>query len=326
MKDKRNLLKLAVITQLVYSVVSILWIVISKKIGDKEISEIFIHLVSLIFVYVLYKLSKKEIDVIKGKKIPLIVSGIWLLLDSIIPGVLCFIFLYTISNKNKIIAFPEPNKINDKYKCIKAISYILIFIFIMYVLPLFNIRNNCMQYFVYIFLFLITVLFNYKYMKQDFINFRNNFKVYFPFIIRRYFIMLGLMLVVSIPIVLINNGNTSTNQQMLNEMFIKMPLVTFLLSSLYAPIVEENIFRLSLSKLINNKYLFILISGFSFGILHVIDKFTSATDLLYIFVYSTLGICLAKSYYDSKNIFVSISMHFIQNFIAGILVLLLYVR
>jgi len=136
--------------------------------------------------------------------------------------------------------------------------------------------------------------------------------------------MLGLMLLVGIPIVLLNNGNTSSNQEALNVMFKKVPMFTLILSTLYAPFVEENIFRLSISKLFNNKTLFIIISGFLFGTLHIIDKFTSFYDLLYIFQYSALGICLAKAYSDSKNIFVSISMHFIQNFIAALLILILY--
>ena len=55
----------------------------------------------------------------------------------------------------------------------------------------------------------------------------------------------------------------------------------------------------------------------------LIDKFETLTDLLYILQYSALGICLAKAYTDSKNIFVSMSMHFMQKFLAAVLVLLL---
>ena len=80
---------------------------------------------------------------------------------------------------------------------------------------------------------------------------------------------------------------------------------------------------MTLSKFFDNKTVFIVISGLLFGSLHVIDKFETLTDLLYIFQYSALGICLAKAYTDSKNIFVSMSMHFMQNFLAAVMVLLL---
>ena len=173
-------------------------------------------------------------------------------------------------------------------------------------------------------MFIINLVFNYKDLKKDLKYLAQNFKIYFPFIIKRYFSMLVIMIIVAIPVVLINDGATSTNQEMINSMFDKLPLATLILSTLYAPFVEESIFRLSLSKLFKNKTLFIIVSGVLFGTLHVIDKFTSIYDFLYIFQYATLGICLAKAYKDSNNIFVSMSMHFIQNFLAAILVLLLY--
>ena len=136
--------------------------------------------------------------------------------------------------------------------------------------------------------------------------------------------MVVVILFVGVPILLINNGKTSSNQLELNSMFKKLPIIMLLLTTLYAPLAEECIFRLSLSKVFKNKNLFIIVSAFLFGILHVIDKFTSFTDFLYVFQYSAMGICMAKAYSDSKNIFVSISMHFIQNFLSALLVLLLY--
>ena len=48
---------------------------------------------------------------------------------------------------------------------------------------------------------------------------------------------------------------------MLNGMFKKMPIGMLLLSTIYAPFTEENVFRLSLSKLFKNKILFIIVSG-----------------------------------------------------------------
>ena len=56
----------------------------------------------------------------------------------------------------------------------------------------------------------------------------------------------------------------------------------------------------------------------------MIDKYTNIYDLLYIFEYSALGICLAKAYKDTNNIFISMSMHFIQNTLASIVMVFLY--
>ena len=120
-----------------------------------------------------------------------------------------------------------------------------------------------------------------------------------------------------------NKGEVSLNQQGLNNMFLKMPFLTFVLSCIYAPIVEESVFRLDLHKLIKNKWLFIITSGLLFGVLHVVNSYTKPSDLLYSLVYATMGINLAFAYYDSKNIFVSTMVHFIQNTVSTILMVFL---
>lgn len=324
MKDKRNILKLACLTEFIYMVVLLISYLLNKKFNDEVIASLFMLVISMVVTIILYKESKKDIEYIKNNKIKTLLCSIWLFFDSIIPGILGFIFLSLISNKKKN-SLPEVRRLpNSKKDFIKSLILICFFIIIMFILPLFNFFKNIPIYLVYLFIFVIVLLTNFTYLKNDFKVFIKNIKSYLPFIIKRYLIMLGCMVIVAIPIVFLNNGNVSSNQQVLNTMFKKIPVLMLVLSCFYAPFVEENIFRLSLSKIFKNKTLFIIISGVLFGTLHMIDKFTSFYDLLYIFQYSALGICLAKAYSDSKNIFVSISMHFIQNFIAALLVLLLY--
>ena len=194
----------------------------------------------------------------------------------------------------------------------------------MYVLPKFSFFSKIPTFLIYLIIF-ITVLFtNFKELKNEFSIFIKNIKKNIPYVIKNYFKMLGFMLVIAIPIVLINNGNTSNNQESINTMFKELPLLTLVLTCLYAPFVEESLFRLNLSKLINNKKMFIILSGFIFGFLHVIGQFSNIKEFLYVFQYSALGIYLAKTYKESNNIFVSISIHFMQNFLAAILILILY--
>lgn len=324
MKDKRNILKLACLIEVIYIVVLLISYLLNKKFNDEVIASLFMLVISMVVTIILYKESKKDIEYIKNNKIKTLLCSIWLFFDPIIPGILGFIFLSLISNKKKN-SLPEVRKLpNSKKDFIKSLILICFFIIIMFILPMFDFFKNIPMYLVYLFIFMIVLLTNFTYLKNDFKVFIKNIKSYLPFIIKRYLIMLGCMVIVAIPIVFLNNGNVSSNQQVLNTMFKKIPVLMLVLSCFYAPFVEENIFRLSLSKIFKNKTLFIIISGVLFGTLHMIDKFTSFYDLLYIFQYSALGICLAKAYSDSKNIFVSISMHFIQNFIAALLVLLLY--
>lgn len=322
MKDKRNYLKIASGLEIIYIFSMLIYYVFFTKYSDSVIANVFLLVIDLFLTFVLYKESKKEIKNI-NKTYVLFIS-IWFFLEPIITGILGFMFLNSIKEKKKVL-LPEIKEENtDVNNYIKAGALIFGFISLMFILPNFSLYEKIPSWIIYVLIIIFIFVIYFKIIKEQFIIFIKNFKVYLPFVIKRYFIMLGVMLVVAVPIVLINNGNTSTNQQMLNSMFKKLPILMLLLSTLYAPFAEECIFRLSLSKLLKNKTLFIIISGFLFGALHVVDKFTSFTDFLYIFQYAALGICLAKAYADTKNIFVSISMHFIQNFLAAILVLLLY--
>ena len=65
-----------------------------------------------------------------------------------------------------------------------------------------------------------------------------------------------------------------------------------------------------------NKYIYVLISGLVFGGMHVISSASSMGDFLYIIPYSALGIAFALLYYDTDNIFTTISMHSLHNLLS----------
>lgn len=324
MKDKRNLLKIACIIEVIYVLISIIYSALTIKVKDQLLAELFIHLIDIFFVIMLYKESKKDEKVLKKNKGKIVISTIWLFISSIIPGILCILYLSSLKEKKKINLPVIERKKESFFSTLKQVLLIILFVLIMFVLPKYKFFHMFPTYLPYVIIFILVLLFNYKYIIEDFKIFKNNIKVYLPFVIKRYLYMLLIMIVVAVPVVLINNGSTSNNQKMLNAMFSKLPLISVLLSCLYAPFVEENIFRLSLSKIVKNKYFFIILSAIIFGFLHVFDKSNSIKDYLFVFQYSALGICLAKAYSDSNNIFVSISMHFMQNFLAALLVLIFF--
>ena len=318
MKDKRIYLKVASILNFIYIGIKLIYYFTCVKSKDEIIANIFLSLISILITIVLYKYSKKDIEFLKDNKFKIIMIGIWVLFDCVIPGILCFLFIKGISNHKKS-KIPIIKHDNTSYKIvIKESILVIFFLSLMFIFPRLGNLGKPFSLIIYPLMFIITLLFNYDYLKSDLKVFIKNIKLYLPFIIKRYFIMLLVMIIVSIPVVFLNKAEVSENQKLINAMFIKMPMLTFFLSTLYAPFVEENIFRLSLSKIIKNKYLFIIISGISFGVLHMIDKSSSFKDILYIIQYSALGICLAKAYSDSNNIYVSISIHFIQNLVAAL--------
>lgn len=324
MKDRRRILKIASVLEIIYILMMFLYYALNFKSIDEFIANTFLLIISLYFAILMYKLSRKEINELRNKKILLTIASIWLLFDAILPGILGIYYIRNISDKKKtVLPVIKEEKVNIKDK-IKAILLLVLFVCLMYVLPRFSFFSKIPEFLIYLAIFISVLFVNYKYLKNQLVIYIKNFKIYIPYVIKNYFKMLGFMLIIAVPIVLINNGNTSNNQESINAMFKQMPFFTLLLSCLYAPFVEESLFRLNLSKLINNKTLFIILSGFIFGLLHVIGQANNIKEFLYVFQYSALGIYLAKTYMESNNIFVTISMHFMQNFLAAVLVLLLF--
>lgn len=319
MKDKKNYLKLACIIELVYIIFLIIYDIINYNKISNVYFEISLIIIDIIMLIILYKEVKKPAIEINKKKI--LVISTWMLFEPILPGILGIIYLSSY-NKNKTLLPYVKQQSENKLTYIKSIILLLLFIFMILVFPNLNLYKKIPFYLNYIFIFIIIIIFNHKEIIDNFIVFKSNFKTYVKFILKRYLYMLLTLIMFTIPIVIFAKNNISPNQVIINSMFKKAPLIMLLLSTLYAPFVEECVLRLNLSKLFNNKNLFIITSGLLFGVLHMIGKITNITDILYIFQYCALGICLSKAYSDSNNIFVSISMHFIQNFLAAVLTII----
>lgn len=163
-----------------------------------------------------------------------------------------------------------------------------------------------------IIILLIFLLFK-NYIFKCYIDLKNNHKEYFKKYFKYWFIILGLMSLANGIIMLIDSSATANNQDAVNELFKELPVYTFILSVILAPIIEEFAFRLSFRAIFKNKYLFIFFSGFVFGAFHVIGTYETWIDLLYIIPYSVPGWIFAYTLQKSDNIFVPMSLHFLHN-------------
>lgn len=149
-------------------------------------------------------------------------------------------------------------------------------------------------------------------------NIGENFELSFKYWLAGFLVMIISNLILSI----ITNGGIAGNEESVRELIDSAPLYMLFDVAIYAPLTEELIFRKSIKDFISNKWIYILVSGFIFGGLHVISSVESLTDWLYIIPYSALGISFAALYSKSDNIFSSISMHALHNTMAIILYLL----
>lgn len=175
---------------------------------------------------------------------------------------------------------------------------------------------------------LIILAMYFRVFKRDFKNYISNFSENFMTSFRYYFIGLVGMLVSNIVITLFFSNATANNEDAVRSLIDLYPLYMIFSVSIYAPIVEETIFRKCIKDSVLafgdnkfTKYLYILISGLIFSSLHVLGMVTSNLDYLYIIPYFSLGALFAALYYRTDNIFSSIVMHSLHNTVAVILYL-----
>ncbi len=161
-------------------------------------------------------------------------------------------------------------------------------------------------------------------LKRDLEDLKINHKTYFQKYFKYWFVLLAVMMTSNLLIQAFTNSNQAANEEAIRELMKTAPIYTFISAVLVAPFLEEFIFRLSFRHLIKNKYLFILISGLTFGSLHVITSVNVITDYLYIIPYSVPGLIFAYLYVKSENIFTSTAIHFVHNGILLSLQILLY--
>ena len=166
----------------------------------------------------------------------------------------------------------------------------------------------------------LCILVFYDQLSFNFKVFKANFRSYMRFILPRLGIAYVFLFVASMISVMITKNAVSVNQETVEA----LPLYYMLPAAvIYAPIVEEILFRGVFRRFIKNDILFIIISALIFGLLHTIGESSLLEILVMALPYSTLGAYLAYSYVKTNNIFTSITSHAIFNAISSIFSLFL---
>lgn len=216
-------------------------------------------------------------------------------------------------------------------KMLRFIFFFIAFFFISYVqlipIVLFNIDLNNItettEMLLSIFSSSVLVLLFYlaykNELKHDWKDFKKNFMPYLDTAFKYWVIGLVVMALSNQIISIFSPIKMAENEQAVQGMIEGTPLLAFITTTILAPITEEMTFRKTFKDVLDNKWLFILMSGLTFGALHVVLSLDSLYSLLYIIPYSSLGISFAYILYKTKNIFSCIAMHAFHN---GILTLM----
>lgn len=159
----------------------------------------------------------------------------------------------------------------------------------------------------------IIVLIHLRKLKKDFNDLKINHKKYYSSCLRYWLFALFIMYISNFIITFINS-ELPTNEAIIREQFQISPFYIFVSAVIFAPILEELVFRQSFRNLINKNWLFIIISGLVFGGMHVFSSGSvTLVEMLYIIPYSVPGMAFAYMLCKTDNIFVPIGFHMLHN-------------
>lgn len=168
----------------------------------------------------------------------------------------------------------------------------------------------------------IFILIYRKTLVRDFKNYIKNFGSNIELGIKYWIIGFIIMVVSNLIITFVLNKGIAGNEEQVRSYIDSFPIFMIFNTVIYAPFTEELTFRKSIKDAINNKWVYVLVSGLVFGMLHIVSYITNWTDLIYLIPYGSLGVMFALLYYKTDNIFSSITMHAIHNLLAVLVYLL----
>ena len=169
-------------------------------------------------------------------------------------------------------------------------------------------------------IYLIFVIVMYKKeLYEELKRFKNNYKELIPKYLPLYILGLMLMSVSNLIITKLIGVDLSNNEIAVREYIKIFPFYMIFSTVIYAPIVEEITFRKTFKNIISNKWFYIVVSGVMFGVIHITGNNIGINDYLLSIPYILMGMVFAYIYYDSNNIFTTISIHSMHNLILLIL-------
>ena len=175
-------------------------------------------------------------------------------------------------------------------------------------------------------LFIVIFCMYFSDFKEDFLKFKKEPKKNIKCIIKMFIIFTIIKFLIGVlsAIILVTMGydvtNLNSTNQILVESYLKAsPIIMTITASVLGPLYEEGIFRVGLGKIFKNKYVFIIISGLLFGLLHIfpLDKDISLVlGIIQSISYVTMGIVFGYIYKKTNNIYITIGIHFLNNFLS----------
>lgn len=174
-----------------------------------------------------------------------------------------------------------------------------------------------------VYLFVIAFVY-FQELKNEFKIFKKDFKncvdTGLKYWLLGFFIMIVSNLIINY---LIMGGNIAANEEMNRQAILENPLLyTIMTIGVFAPFIEEILFRKSTDKIFKKEIYYYVLSGVLFGFAHVMADLSSVLNLLYIIPYGALGYVFALMDKKTNTTFTSIMFHSLHNLLTLIMLLL----
>ena len=293
------------ITQMIVSVLSLIYIFKENILRKKALFAI------ILFIFALNNFDLNIVTVIVG------------LID------LFYGFALLIIERKTEDDFPIKRKLPlldvvelKKYQ--KICMYILMLLyFILFILPTGDVVSSLdsntrliINIALYVILSLFTIFIFKDKLKRDFKHLFKNFYDYLVPSFKIFFITIIAYFVASYVLHFIVGMPLPKNEESIEQLNIFLVLFA---GCIYAPLVEENIFRNSLHYVIKNNTLFVIISALAFGLLHTFDEANIAYIILQAVPYSIIGLFMSYNYAKTNNIAHTMMWHFGWNLITTLI-------
>jgi uncharacterized protein len=137
--------------------------------------------------------------------------------------------------------------------------------------------------------------------------------------VKTFFWMIGLSVLINIMVNALTGMNQSQNQNTIIDIYRTYPNLVIFQALIYAPLVEEILFRGLFFHMFAQKSVRvgIILSSVLFSVSHVMQALFigQLQDLWFLPTYFILGVMLNMAYVRSKSLHVSIFAHFLNNLI-----------
>ena len=288
-----------------------------------SISNIYVILIAaislLINLLILFIIFRKTVT--KKKIIALSILNIIFAPLELITYIAIINLILSITIKNDIIdkvEIPSLEIKRDKKYILKAIALTLVYVFQFFIKYL-PINTNITGYIFEGILFILSIIAFLDIFKEEIKLFFSNFRSYMKYILPKIGGAYLIYIIVSLISISITKQTTSVNQQALETLNIWYLLFA---AVIWAPIVEETIFRRCIRLFIKNDKLFIIVSALIFGLLHTMNESSLLNVIIVGLPYITLGGYLAYIYTKTNNSLSNMFSHMLINTFAVIVMIL----